>query len=314
MAVVKEVALPGSASGTSSSRRRATGRRRAPPVGRPRARAVRTRGPRHVARPPSPRSGGRPHARGALGVSQVAKELAELEQDVEGLAVDRLPLAGGSPFAGRTIGDTGARTRTGVSIVAVLRDGSALPPPARRPSSGQGTSSSSSGRRGDRGARGPAPLGPSGARLAVPDRARRRRPVARGPLEDRGVRVLADPLYLSRGSRSGRAGSCPGHRGRVHRGGGGDRSDPAVVHPRARVLGPGARGRPAIEPVHGRHRSARELRPGVRGRGAARGSSPPCSSGDAYISSSGVIARTLDDLGWMGNRETLVLDWSWRTS
>jgi len=83
-----------------------------------------------------------------LGVSQVAKELAELEQDVEGLAVDRLPLAGGSPFAARTIGDTGARTRTGVSIVAVLRDGSALPAPARRLSSGQGTSSSSSGRRG----------------------------------------------------------------------------------------------------------------------------------------------------------------------
>jgi TrkA domain protein len=56
-----------------------------------------------------------------LGVSQVAKDLAELEQDVEGLAVDRLPLAVTSPFDGRTIGDTGARTRTGVSVVAVLR-------------------------------------------------------------------------------------------------------------------------------------------------------------------------------------------------
>jgi TrkA domain protein len=64
-----------------------------------------------------------------LGVSQVAKDLAELERDVEGLAVDRLPLAGGSPFDGRTIGDTGARTRTGVSIVAVLRAGSAHPAP-----------------------------------------------------------------------------------------------------------------------------------------------------------------------------------------
>jgi K+:H+ antiporter subunit KhtT len=64
-----------------------------------------------------------------LGVSQVAKELAELEQDVEGLAVDRLPLAGDSPFAGGTIGNTGARTRTGVSIVAILRDGSAYPAP-----------------------------------------------------------------------------------------------------------------------------------------------------------------------------------------
>jgi TrkA domain protein len=64
-----------------------------------------------------------------LGVSQVMKDLAELEQDVEGLAVDRLPLTHGSPFDGRTIGDTEARTRTGVSIVAVLRRGTANPAP-----------------------------------------------------------------------------------------------------------------------------------------------------------------------------------------
>jgi len=56
-----------------------------------------------------------------LGASQVAKDLAELEQGLEGLAVDRLPLGAGSPFDGLTIGDTGARTRTGVSVVAVLR-------------------------------------------------------------------------------------------------------------------------------------------------------------------------------------------------
>jgi TrkA domain protein len=66
-----------------------------------------------------------------LGVSQVAKELSELEQDVEGLAVDRLPLEATSPFAGGTIGDTQARTRTGVSIVAVLRG--ELGPPGTRP-------------------------------------------------------------------------------------------------------------------------------------------------------------------------------------
>jgi TrkA domain protein len=64
-----------------------------------------------------------------LGVSQVAKELSELEQDVEGLAVDRLPLGAASPFDGGTIGDTQARTRTGVSIVAVLRGDSAHPAP-----------------------------------------------------------------------------------------------------------------------------------------------------------------------------------------
>lgn len=64
-----------------------------------------------------------------LGVSQVAKDLTDLEQDVEGLAVDRLRLLNASPFDGRTIGDTGARTRTGVSVVAVLRGGAAYPAP-----------------------------------------------------------------------------------------------------------------------------------------------------------------------------------------
>jgi TrkA domain protein len=64
-----------------------------------------------------------------LGVSQIAKELAELGEEVQGLAVDRLPLSPGSPFAGRTIGDTEARTRTGVSIVAVLRGEQAVPAP-----------------------------------------------------------------------------------------------------------------------------------------------------------------------------------------
>jgi TrkA domain protein len=38
-----------------------------------------------------------------LGASQVARDLTELEQDVEGLAVDRLPLDGDGPFHERTI-------------------------------------------------------------------------------------------------------------------------------------------------------------------------------------------------------------------
>lgn len=64
-----------------------------------------------------------------LGVSQVAKDLAELEQGVQGLALERLPLVASSPFDGRTIGDTQARTRTGVSIVAVLREDGPHPAP-----------------------------------------------------------------------------------------------------------------------------------------------------------------------------------------
>jgi TrkA domain protein len=59
----------------------------------------------------------------------VAKELVELQRQVEGLAVDRLPLPATSPYAGKTVGATAARTRTGVSIVAVLRDDAAFPAP-----------------------------------------------------------------------------------------------------------------------------------------------------------------------------------------
>lgn len=63
-----------------------------------------------------------------LGGSRVAEELDRLQQ-VEGLAIDWLPLSAESPFAGRTIGDTRARTRTGTSIVAVLRGDHAHPAP-----------------------------------------------------------------------------------------------------------------------------------------------------------------------------------------
>jgi len=83
-----------------------------------------------------------------LGVSQVAKDLAELERDVEGLAVDRLPLGAASPFDGKAIGDTRARTRTGVSIVAVLRGDEAHPAPVPSSPCVAATRSSSWGRLG----------------------------------------------------------------------------------------------------------------------------------------------------------------------
>ena len=56
-----------------------------------------------------------------LGGSRVTEALAELQQRVEGLAIDWLPLRSDSPYAGKTIADAQVRTRTGVSIVAVLR-------------------------------------------------------------------------------------------------------------------------------------------------------------------------------------------------
>lgn len=63
-----------------------------------------------------------------LGASRVAEQLDHLQQ-VEGLAIDWLPISGGTPFAGKTIGDTQARSRTGVSVVAILRGDRAFPAP-----------------------------------------------------------------------------------------------------------------------------------------------------------------------------------------
>jgi TrkA domain protein len=65
-----------------------------------------------------------------LGASRIVGRLGQLQQQVEGLAIDWLPVGPGSPYADRTIADTQARSRTGVSIVAVLRGGGAIPAPA----------------------------------------------------------------------------------------------------------------------------------------------------------------------------------------
>jgi TrkA domain protein len=64
-----------------------------------------------------------------LGGSQVIEGLSHLQQHIEGLAIDWLAIQEGSAAAGGTIGDTRMRTRTGVSVVALLRDGTAVPAP-----------------------------------------------------------------------------------------------------------------------------------------------------------------------------------------
>src|ERR687892_1506446 len=64
-----------------------------------------------------------------LGASRVAAELAELQQKIEGLAIDWLPVREDSPYAERPIGDARLRTRTGVSVVAVIRGEQAIPAP-----------------------------------------------------------------------------------------------------------------------------------------------------------------------------------------
>ncbi|MDP9388191.1 MAG: cation:proton antiporter regulatory subunit [Actinomycetota bacterium] len=64
-----------------------------------------------------------------LGGSLV-ESLQQLQQRVEGLAIDWIGVPTTSPFAGRTIADGQIRTRTGVSIVAVIRGTEAYPAPA----------------------------------------------------------------------------------------------------------------------------------------------------------------------------------------
>lgn len=64
-----------------------------------------------------------------LGGSRVAEDLAELQHRIEGLAIDWLPLRDDSPYVHHTIGDARIRSRTGVSVVAVLRGEQAIPAP-----------------------------------------------------------------------------------------------------------------------------------------------------------------------------------------
>jgi len=65
----------------------------------------------------------------ALGGSTVVANLAHLQQQVEGLAIDWLTVDERSPYAGRTIADARIRTRSGVSVVAVLRGNQTFPSP-----------------------------------------------------------------------------------------------------------------------------------------------------------------------------------------
>ncbi|MDH4144744.1 MAG: cation:proton antiporter regulatory subunit [Acidimicrobiia bacterium] len=64
-----------------------------------------------------------------LGGTTVTEKLDDLRQNIAGLAIDWLPIPAHSAFAGRTIGETELRHRTGVSIVAIVRDDRPIPAP-----------------------------------------------------------------------------------------------------------------------------------------------------------------------------------------
>lgn len=64
-----------------------------------------------------------------LGTARIVERLADLQRQVVGLATVQVPITAGSPYDGRTLGDTRARTRTGASIVAAVRAGSIIASP-----------------------------------------------------------------------------------------------------------------------------------------------------------------------------------------
>lgn len=58
-----------------------------------------------------------------LGAPRIVQRLNDLHSEVEGLVSLQLAILLGSPYDGRTLGDARIRTRTGASIVAVVRGG-----------------------------------------------------------------------------------------------------------------------------------------------------------------------------------------------
>lgn len=65
-----------------------------------------------------------------LGVSQVSEAVGAVQHEIDGLAIEWIQLPETSPGAGATIEFGKYRTRTGSSIVAVVRGDSTVPAPA----------------------------------------------------------------------------------------------------------------------------------------------------------------------------------------
>lgn len=64
-----------------------------------------------------------------MGATHVSEAVAAVQQQIEGIAIDWLRVPEGSRFVGSTIGDGEFRTRTGVSVVAVVRGDHTFPAP-----------------------------------------------------------------------------------------------------------------------------------------------------------------------------------------
>lgn len=64
-----------------------------------------------------------------LGVNPVVETVSSIRQEIDGLAIDWIELPAGSGVAGSTIGDSALRSKTGTSIIAVIRDSVPVPAP-----------------------------------------------------------------------------------------------------------------------------------------------------------------------------------------
>ena len=64
-----------------------------------------------------------------LGASPVSEAVAAVQQRIEGLAIDWVTVPAGSRFVGATIAEGAFRTRTGASIVAIVRGATTIAAP-----------------------------------------------------------------------------------------------------------------------------------------------------------------------------------------
>ncbi|MGB3233980.1 MAG: cation:proton antiporter regulatory subunit [Mycobacterium sp.] len=64
-----------------------------------------------------------------LGAPRIAERFADLTHEVPGLDAGQVSVEPGSPYAEHPLGDARVRTRTGSSIVAIVRDEEVLPSP-----------------------------------------------------------------------------------------------------------------------------------------------------------------------------------------
>lgn len=64
-----------------------------------------------------------------LGASRIVEGVAALHQEIEGLTMDWITVMDGSAWSNLSLADAAVHTETGVSVVAILRNGETIPAP-----------------------------------------------------------------------------------------------------------------------------------------------------------------------------------------